>query len=92
MITRVAGAVKLQQNVSDKVLEQKVRKLLSNALPSSGWRGMVGRKAGMSLADLQRQVKTFVTQPAGGKLPRAPQLRHLRHMHHAQSICAFEVQ
>ena len=89
MIIRVAGAVKLQQNVSDKVLEQKVRKLLSNALPSSGWRGMVGRKAGMSPADLQRQVKkTFLTQPTGGKPPRAPQQRHLhhhRHMHHAQS-------
>ena len=46
MIIRVAGAVKLQHNVSNKVLEQKVRKLFSNALPSSGWRGMVGRKAG----------------------------------------------
>ena len=57
MIMRVAGAVKLQHNVSDKVLEQKVRKLFSNALLSSGWRGMVGKKAGMSPADLQRQVK-----------------------------------
>ena len=64
MIIRVAGAVKLQQNVSDKVLEQRVRKLLSNALPSSGCRGMVGRKTGMSPADLQRQVKKDIRDAA----------------------------
>ena len=64
MIIRVAGAVKLQHNVSDKVIEQKVRKLFSNALPSSGWRGMVGRKGGMSPADLQRQVKKDIRDAA----------------------------
>ena len=55
------------QNVSDKVLEQNVCKLFSNALPSSGWQGMVGRKAGMSPADLQRQVKKDIRDAARRK-------------------------
>ena len=67
MIIRVAGAVKLQHNVSDKVLEKRVRKLFSNALPSSGWRGMQGKKAGMSPSDLQRQVQKDIRAAARKK-------------------------
>ena len=67
MTCRVAGAVELQHDVTDKLLEKKVRKRFESITAKQRLKRMLGKKAEISPPELQRQVSKDIRDAARKK-------------------------